>query len=225
MIVPIVNQWFRPENVIDVGCGVGAWLEVWKEQPNILEVMGLDARFVHSEFMRVDIDNEFVEVDLNESLPKLKRFDIAVCLEVAEHLKPERAESFVQDLTTLSNIILFSAAIPGQEGTQHINEQFLGYWIKIFLNHGYDCYDVIRPIIWNNKSVAWWFRQNTVLFIKNTLDLDLDLDSMQSFNGFDMVQKDLLKYKERKYYKLVNRKNKVRRVISRIKRIFTKNRQ
>ena len=131
-IVPIINNWFKPKTIIDIGCGIGAWLEIWKHQSNVHEIKGLDAQFVNKSLMRIDLDTEFIEVDLNNKLPELKRYDLVTCLEVAEHLEESRADSFVEDLTNLSNIVLFSAAIPGQEGTQHINEQYLGYWIEKF---------------------------------------------------------------------------------------------
>lgn len=206
-IVPIINNWFQPKTIVDVGCGVGAWLEVWKNQDNIEEIKGLDAKFVDKSFMRIDMDSEFLEVDLNKPLPELNRYDLAICLEVAEHLEESRANSFVEDLTKLSDVILFSAAIPGQEGTKHINEQFLSYWVEKFKLYDFKCYDVLRPIIWNIPSIAFWFRQNSVVFVKNGSQLNVDLNAMPSFNCFDLVQKDLLKYKERKYYKLLNKRN------------------
>jgi SAM-dependent methyltransferase len=209
-LVPIINSWFKPKTVIDVGCGVGAWLEVWKRQDNVTEVIGIDAQFVDKTLMRVDMGSEFIETDLNEKLPQLKRFDLAMCLEVAEHLEENRAKTFVEDLTKLSNIVLFSAAIPGQEGTKHINEQYLNYWVEKFKEHNFKCYDVVRPLIWDVQSVAWWFRQNTVLFVNDSEKLNIDLGTMQSFNCFDLIQKDLLRHKERKYYKLLSRTNKTK---------------
>ncbi len=222
-IVPIINSWFKPKTVVDVGCGVGAWLEVWKIQSNICEIKGLDARFIDKSLMRIDIENEFIESDLNNELPKLKRFDLAMCLEVAEHLEEKRANTFVEDLTKLSDIIVFSAAIPGQEGTQHINEQFLKYWISKFSHHNYKCFDVLRPIIWDVDTVAWWFRQNIVVFVRDEASLEIDLNAKQSFNCFDLVQKDLLQHKDNEYKKLLNKEGRAKKNLRKlIKRFYHK---
>lgn len=215
-IVPIINNWFEPKNVVDIGCGIGAWLEIWKNQSNVKEVNGVDAKFVDKSLMRIDVESEFIEADLNTKIPKLKSYDLAMCLEVAEHLEESRANSFVEDLTKLSNVILFSAAIPGQEGTHHINEQYIGYWIEKFEQNNFKCYDVVRPLIWNVDSIAWWFRQNTVIFVKTDDELKVNLDSMQSFNCFDLVQKDLLKHKDNKYLKHVTKINSTKKIVKKI---------
>ena len=62
--------------------------------------------------------------DLAQPLQIDRRFDLALSLEVAEHLPPECGSEFVQTLTDLSSVILFSAAIPFQGGTDHLNEQW-----------------------------------------------------------------------------------------------------
>ena len=106
--------------------------------------------------------------------PKInRRFDLAICLEVAEHLSPDIGIHLVKLLTNLSDVILFSAAVPHQGGINHINEQWAEYWQEIFAEHGYEYYDVIRPKIWNNKNVKWWYKQNSFLVVKkNTFDFE-----------------------------------------------------
>jgi hypothetical protein len=222
-IVPIINDWFQPKSVIDIGCGVGAWLDIWKNCENKIEVKGIDADFVNKSLLLINVSNEFIEADLNVKLPKLKKYDLAMCLEVAEHLDEKRAESFIEDLTGLSDVVVFSAAIPGQEGTQHINEQFLKYWIDKFNQNNYKCYDIIRPIIWDEDTISWWFRQNMVLFVKNGTTIKKDLSNMQTFNCFDLVQKELLIHKTSKYDNLVNSKKIKKKYIPRIlKKVISK---
>ncbi|MCG9793910.1 class I SAM-dependent methyltransferase [Flavobacterium algicola] len=198
VVVPLINKLCSPKSIIDVGCGVGAWLDVWKRCVNVTKVTGIDADFIDKSLLILDLDTEFEEVDLSKKLPSYKKYDLAICLEVAEHLEEKRASSFVQDLTNLSDIVLFSAAIPGQEGTQHINEQFLKYWITEFSKNDYNCLDVVRPMIWDNDSVSWWFRQNMVLFVRNGTVLKDDIYKMQTFNCFDLVHKELLIHKTNK---------------------------
>lgn len=222
-IVPIINDWFQPKSIIDIGCGVGAWLDIWKKCKNGIEVKGIDADFVDKSLLLIDVSNEFIEADLNKKLPKLKKYDLAMCLEVAEHLEGKRADSFIEELTGLSDIVVFSAAIPGQEGTQHINEQFLKYWIDKFNQNGYKCYDVIRPMIWEVDSISWWFRQNIVLFVKNGTNIKSDLSNMKTFHCLDLVHKELLIHKTNRCDSLVSIQKTEKRYIPRIlKKIIRK---
>src|SRR5690606_3308787 len=84
----------------------------------------------------------------------------------AEHLPQECAETFVSSLCDHADRIIFSAAIPGQGGQNHINEQWTDYWGEIFYQYGYRRYDVIRPAIWNLDDVDVWYRQNIFLYAR-----------------------------------------------------------
>src|SRR6185437_3265527 len=93
-----------------------------------------------------------------------RRFDLACSLEVAEHLPRERASDFVGLLTRSAPIVLFSAAIPGQGGNHHINEQWQSYWSELFRSRSFQAFDCIRPIVYGNPAVDWWYRQNTIVY-------------------------------------------------------------
>lgn len=54
----------------------------------------------------------FYAHDLTKPLHLNRRFDLALSLEVAEHLPKKSAEIFVDTLCKLSDTIIFSAAIP-----------------------------------------------------------------------------------------------------------------
>ena len=104
--------------------------------------------------------------DLAQPLQIDRRFDLALSLEVAEHLPPECGSEFVQTLTDLSSVILFSAAIPFQGGTDHLNEQWPEYWADRFDARGYVPIDCIRRRIWRNEDVEWWYAQNLMFFVR-----------------------------------------------------------
>jgi hypothetical protein len=108
---------------------------------------------------------EFKRADLAQPLQLPETFDLALSLEVAEHLPSSRAASFAADLARLSPVIMFSAAVPGQGGTHHINEQWPSYWAAHFAKLDYVWFDAIRPKIWGNPEVKWWFRQNILMFL------------------------------------------------------------
>lgn len=162
----IVNEYVHPKTVIDIGCGVGGWLDVWKKNYGA-KIYGIDGDYVDRNWL--SIDKEFFHPhNLEKRINLNQKFDLAECLEVAEHLTPERADSFVEDLTKLSDVILFSAAIPGQGGDNHVNEQFQSYWITKFLANGYVCIDCIRPRIWNNQQIDIHYRNAIFIFVRST---------------------------------------------------------
>jgi hypothetical protein len=84
---------------------------------------------------------------------------------VAEHLPESRAASFVNSLTNLGPVVLFSAAIPCQGGDGHINEQWPGYWAELFARSGFVAIDCIRSRVWDNEQVAYYYAQNMVLYV------------------------------------------------------------
>jgi len=126
VVSKFVEIYGLPSSVIDVGCGIGAWLEAFGENGSA-RLVGVDG-IESSVFPQSRFDIKLVRADLSEPLEIDENFDVAVCLEVAEHLDKTRAESLVADLTSLAPTILFSAAIPGQGGTHHVNEQWASYW-------------------------------------------------------------------------------------------------
>ena len=93
-----------------------------------------------------------------------RRFDLALCLEVAQILQPERAEPLVAALVALSDVVVFSAVVPGQGGILHENEQWPQYWAELFAAHGYVASDPFRLTLWERDDVSWWFRQNLVCY-------------------------------------------------------------
>lgn len=165
-IVPSVMELLAPKSVTDVGCGLGAWLKVFEEH-GVQTVLGLDGDYVDQSKMLLRKD-QFLACDLEnpDTYPNKPKFDLAVCLEVAEHLAPKSAESFVKLLTSLSDAVLFSAAIPLQGGINHVNEQWPSYWQELFAAHGFKFYDLFRTKIWNKQDVKWWYKQNMFLVCK-----------------------------------------------------------
>jgi hypothetical protein len=129
---------------------------------------GLDGPWLNADNLRCD--RSLVQVcDFETGFDLGRRFDLVVCLEVAEHLAPNAAEHFVENLTKHSSAILFSAAIPFQGGDHHVNEQFLSYWIERFDRHRFQPLDIIRGRIWDDSRILWWLRQNIVLFAHKEL--------------------------------------------------------
>jgi SAM-dependent methyltransferase len=176
---------------VDVGCGVGSWAASFAAS-GIEKVIGVDGTNVDRQQLQIDPDC-YVAADLTKPFSLDQRFDLAVSLEVAEHLPPQRGASFVADLVRLAPAILFSAAIPGQRGRSHLNEQWQGYWASLFADHGLVPVDVVRPKVWNDSRVEWWYAQNTFLYLTVERARDFpapDLVSVVHPVGFDWITQE-----------------------------------
>lgn len=162
----------RPRRVVDIGCGVGPWVKAALEL-GAEEAVGVDGTYVDqsmlliapAQFRSADLETEtltrVLARDLNE------RFDLAISLETAEHLSHVRAAGFVEELTALSDVVLFGAAVPFQSGTHHVNEQWPEFWALLFRAQGYECWDWLRGELWAARDVDWWYAQNTLVFAKS----------------------------------------------------------
>ena len=165
VILPIVINEVGPlRTVIDIGGGVGPWSRVAMDL-GIQHIVLVDGDWILDQDLEVPVSMT-VQRDLEESISGLGRFDLVICLEVAEHLPANRASSLVADLCLMSDHVLFSAAVPGQGGQNHVNEQWLSYWQRLFASEGFSLLDPIRTQVWTDPRVDWWYAQNTVLFVK-----------------------------------------------------------
>ena len=163
VVVPMVLALTHPSSVLDVGCGRGAWLSAFVEQ-GIEKIVGLDGDYLKPSTLLFPVDC-FRPTDLSGEFGiPAGRFDLAVCLEVAEHLPARNSRHLVRQLTSAAPQVLFSAAPPGQGGGGHINCQPLSYWRKIFEEFGFRMLDPFRPRLRDDRRVAWRYRQNMVLF-------------------------------------------------------------
>jgi SAM-dependent methyltransferase len=162
--IPVLSRYITPRSVLDVGCGTGTWLRVFKDA-GVERVLGIDGPNVDQKKLAID-KNEFLVHDLREKLYLGEKFDLGVCLEVVEHLPADRADIIIQLLVDHADTILFSAALPLQGGQNHINEQPFQYWVKKFNERGFIVKDCFRPEIWENEQIDSWYRQNLFLVTK-----------------------------------------------------------
>jgi hypothetical protein len=156
VVAPLVADIVRPKSVVDVGGGEGWWAKAFADLG--CDVLGVDGSYVEQASVV-----PFAAHDLEQPLTGLGSFDLAVCLEVAEHLSPLRAGTFVADLCSLADVVLFSAAVPGQGGVGHINEQPPGYWVDLFEANGYRVSGALRWRIWRDDRVENWYRGNLLI--------------------------------------------------------------
>ena len=165
-IIPIFMDAFNPRSVNDIGCGAGGWLHVF-QKCGVNTIYGYDVNELTAD--KYFIDKKHIKTNTDFSSVNFKiqeKSDILICLEVAEHLQDEVADSFILEILSASPVIIFSAALPGQTGVNHINEQPPWYWREKFNKFGYTEVDFIRPQILRNENICWWYRQNITCFVR-----------------------------------------------------------
>ncbi len=165
-IVPLIKNLMRVESVVDLGCGIGAWLAAFREH-DVEDILGVDGDYVERDKLEIPAEC-FLSHDLRQPLNLRRRFDLAVSLEVAEHLPGESAPVLVQSLVDLAPVVLFSAAAPHQSGKNHVNEQWPAYWAEHFAAHDYLPIDCLRRKLWDRDDVEWWYSQNAFLYAEKS---------------------------------------------------------
>jgi SAM-dependent methyltransferase len=189
-VLALLFEIYQPKSVIDVGCGQGTWL-VAAEELGARVLMGIDGPWVDAtSLFSKKIDFRSVDLEAPFSVPQ--KFDLCISVEVAEHLSAGCAGEFVKSLCTASDVVLFSAAIPQQGGTNHINERWQSFWAGLFDEAGYGCYDLIRAKVWADPKVESWYRQNLLLYVRRTHPLGAKLHSYVSAHGpLDIVHPEI----------------------------------
>ncbi len=119
---------FRPDSLLDCGCGTGKSLDFFLSEG--IAAVGIEgstlarAKALHPE--------KIILKDLRKAVDLGTRFDVVWCFEVVEHLPAQFAETLVRTMVTHAGTVVLSAARPGQGGECHFNEQPPEYWIEKF---------------------------------------------------------------------------------------------
>lgn len=143
------------KSIIDIGAGVGQWGKDLSVPYTAVDFQ------IPGDMLLVE---NYIDWDITSNIPfpLTDRYDLALCLEVMEHISEQYAEKTIKLLTQLSDKILFSAAIPGQGGICHVNEQWQTYWANLFSKFGY--YPKILDIR-DNPNIEIWYRNNMFLYV------------------------------------------------------------
>jgi SAM-dependent methyltransferase len=164
-MLPPVMARLNAKSVFDLGCGVGTWLSA-AQQAGATRILGVDGPWVDRDALAID-KNSFRHVELETGSWHVdERFDLAISVEVLEHLTDAAGKASIGALCSLTDAVLFSAAIPEQRGSNHINERWQSYWAREFASHGFEACLFPREVTWDNTSIPFWYRQNIVLYAR-----------------------------------------------------------
>lgn len=161
IIVPYVLRKCNVKSVLDVGCGTGVWLSQFMLN-GVQDIYGVDGVGIDTRDYLAD-KHQFKCLDLNMKWDLCRKYDLVICLEVAEHLRADSASIIVETLCSHADLVLFSAACPHQPGQGHINCQWPEYWQQLFNDNCFYCEDFLRPQIWNQAFPEYWYKQNIFL--------------------------------------------------------------
>jgi len=154
-----------PASVVDIGCGTGAMLANFADRG--VKVLGVEGS--RAAIRRADPGIPIVRANLERGVPDLGRFDVCLCIEVAEHLRPRSGPALVDGLTRLSDTVVFTAATPGQKGTAHINERPIEYWRSLFARNGFGESQLRDRLLEDvSKHSELWFPRRTLMVFEKT---------------------------------------------------------
>jgi len=133
VIADELQRQLAPRRLVDVGCGCGVYAERFARLG--VEVVAIDG-------VRAPAAAGFgVEVAIRDLTAPLVdewgRFDLALCLDVGEHIPKELCDVFLDNLCGLADTLVLSCAPPGQGGDHHVNEQPKRWWIARLAEHGF----------------------------------------------------------------------------------------
>lgn len=209
-ILPPLLSLFGVKSLLEVGCGNGHWTQAAIDA-GVNDYTVVDGPWNDRARLLVD-QSRFVEARLEQPLALGRRFDLAICLEVAEHVDNVSARTLVKSLCEAADVIGFGAATPFQGGFGHINEQWPSYWRAHFEALGYRPYDLVRPRHWNDRAIHYWYRQNMFVYVRDSniaatkIAADASLDS--SIALFDAIHPE--KFEEVASYRAIAMKRLVR---------------
>jgi SAM-dependent methyltransferase len=166
-LLPLMLDALPVHSVVDIGCGRGAWLAEFRHL-GVGDVVGVDGEYVSPDTLVIP-PSQYTSRDITNSFDLGRQFDLALCLEVGEHIATEKSTALVANIVAHAPVVMFSAAVPGQGGQDHINEQPLEFWRRLFEAHGYVAFDPFRPQLRGARDVEPWYRNNVLLYVRHDL--------------------------------------------------------
>jgi SAM-dependent methyltransferase len=157
VVLPMIFDTLgTPACLLDVGCGEGWWCQAALNL-DVRNAYGVDADTIYGAHWDAE---EGAPLPMFMTAQRGEKWDVALCLEMAEHVSPAAGDWLVSELCRVARAVVWSAAIPGQGGDGHVNEQWPDYWTDRFNENGWVMTDPFRDTLWQSPSVEPWYRQN-----------------------------------------------------------------
>lgn len=169
-IVELFPNFFKPESILDIGCGTGEWIKAFKDRYSSCEFSGIDGYWVKKDDL-IYKEINFFNIDLKHQLSSEvfnKKYDLVCCLETITDLPENRGRIIIKEITKITKLCLFSSGTPVQNHGPHINIQWQSYWHNLFAQNGFIALDFIRPKTWDDPNVGPWYSQNCFLFVEKS---------------------------------------------------------
>ncbi len=163
LLAEYLADTYQPDTVVDIGCGSGTYLTFFEDMG--VGVLGIDGESTGGFVLKPE---NFIQHDLRKKLILDEKYDMAICLEVIEHLQPEYEDVMMDSICDASDLIIFSAAKEGQVGTNHYNCQNKPHWLAHFLARGFaqDEEETDKLLLYMNSLEAF---QKTPWLIENIM--------------------------------------------------------
>jgi hypothetical protein len=146
----------RVKTIIDIGCGDGSYVREFRK--NGFDCIGLDGNPLTSKIPYCQV--------MDFSINLISFFnDLAICLEVGEHIPQEYEQFFIDNICRVSDNIILSWAIEGQGGLGHVNCRNNDYIIAEMKKRNFD-YDAIATNFLRKNSTLPWFKNTLMAFYK-----------------------------------------------------------
>jgi len=168
--VPLLHNIFKFQSIVDFGCATGSSLFYALKQ-GVSDVLGIEGS--PEAFSNLLIDKKYIiQHDLREPLKVDRKYDIALSIEVAEHINKKYTDIYLESMCNSSDLIIFTGATPNQGGKCHINEQSHEWWIQKFREHSFGLDEKmtgllkrkIKENIKAGKFTAFWLVPNIMVF-------------------------------------------------------------
>ena len=164
VVVPLLLELFPwVTSVVDAGCSAGAWLHEFQLH-GISRVLGVDGADIPPRLCKSMFPNSGNSTCVNH-YHRWAASTSPLSLEVGDCLPSEAAQQFVTGLTSMSDLVVFSAAVPGQSKHQTLHERWPSYWSALFADCRFACFDILRERLWYDQRVDWWYAQNMLVFV------------------------------------------------------------
>ena len=133
-----IGRKYKIQSVVDFGCGLGFYIEGIRRTGLATKLLGFEISYDNAKnYMPTEIKPYVQRGNVMDRID-CGTFDLSISIEVAEHILPEKSDVLVDNIASASSqYIFFSAAVPGQGGTCHINEQPHSFWIEKIEKKGF----------------------------------------------------------------------------------------